>query len=597
MGFVKNCFILQIACLVVYAAFCSPSDAGVGHYRFVVREAHYKRLCSSKKMLTVNKQFPGPTIYARKGDTIYVKVINKSKFNITIHWHGVKQPRNPWHDGPNYITQCSIMPKKSFLYKIILSTEEGTIWWHAHSAWARATVHGAFIIYPKKGTEYPFPEPHAEIPIVISEWWKMEIKDVLSLLYQTGGDPNTSDAYTINGQPGDLYPCSKKGTFKALVKYGKTYLLRIVNAGMNELHFFAIAKHPITVVGIDGSYTKPFTNDFIVIGPGQSVDALFHANQHPGRYYMAARPYSSSADVPFDNTTTTAIIQYKCKDTAEDINDTNTTESEELASYHGPPPLLPKLPYYNDTRSFLYFAQSLRSLASTEHPCDLPLEINTKLVTTLSVNAVTCEANNTCQGPNGTRFAASMNNISFTPPSKDILEAYYYQVEGIFTKDFPRFPPLVFNFTADYLPLEYEIPQPGTRVLVLKYNSTVEMVFQGTNVVGGIDHPMHLHGYSFYVVGTGLGNYNPVRDPLTFNLVDPPLRNTVIVPINGWSVIRFRANNPGVWFMHCHLERHLTWGMDTVVIVKNGGSWKTSILPPPDYMPPCSSEDYSRRTP
>ena len=28
----------------------------------------------------------------------------------------------------------------------------------------------------------------------------------------TGGEPQISDAYTINGQPGDLYPCSKPGT-------------------------------------------------------------------------------------------------------------------------------------------------------------------------------------------------------------------------------------------------------------------------------------------------------------------------------------------------------------------------------------------------
>jgi len=27
----------------------------------------------------------------------------------------------------------------------------------------------------------------------------------------------------------------------------------------------------------------------------------------------------------------------------------------------------------------------------------------------------------------------------------------------------------------------------------------------------------HLHGHSFYVVGQGLGNYNPVTDPLNFN--------------------------------------------------------------------------------
>uniref|UniRef100_A0A7N0SXQ3 Laccase n=1 Tax=Kalanchoe fedtschenkoi TaxID=63787 RepID=A0A7N0SXQ3_KALFE len=316
------------------------------------------------------------------------------------------------------------------------------------------------------------------------------------------------------------------------------------------------------------------------------MDALIHTNQKPGRYYMAARAYSSG-NVSFDNTTTTAIIQYRSGHSTENCNET-VTDSD------GPAPLLPQLPDYNDTRAFLYFVQSLRSLASHEHPCDLPQEIDTNLVATLSVNAYICGANNTCEGPNGTRFAASMNNISFNVPSVDILEAYYYQAERVFTQDFPPFPPLVFNFTAEYLPLEYEIPQPGTRVLALRYNSTVEMVFQGTNVVGGIDHPMHLHGYNFYIVGSGLGNFNPVRDPLTYNLVDPPQRNTVIVPINGWTAIRFRANNPGVWFMHCHLERHMTWGMDTVILVKNGGTRKTSILPPPDYMPPCTSDDYFR---
>ncbi|CAH2073665.1 unnamed protein product, partial [Thlaspi arvense] len=42
---------------------------------------------------------------------------------------------------------------------------------------------------------------------------------------------------------------------------------------------------------------------------------------------------------------------------------------------------------------------------------------------------------------------------------------------------------------------------------------------------------------------------------LNFNLVDPPLRNTVSVPVNGWAVIRIVADNPGVWLMHCQLSR------------------------------------------
>jgi len=36
----------------------------------------------------------------------------------------------------------------------------------------------------------------------------MEIPNVAN---KTGGEPTLSNAYTINGQPGYLYPCSKKG--------------------------------------------------------------------------------------------------------------------------------------------------------------------------------------------------------------------------------------------------------------------------------------------------------------------------------------------------------------------------------------------------
>jgi laccase len=139
-----------------------------------------------------------------------------------------------------------------------------------------------------------------------------------------------------------------------------------------------------------------------------------------------------------------------------------------------------------------------------------------------------------------------MNNISFQSPNIDILEAYYYHIHGVFKKGFPSFPPYIFNFTADSLPLNLQTPKRRTKVKVLKYGSTVELVFQGTNLIAGLDHPMHLHGYSFHVVGYGFGNFNKSKDPMNYNLVDPPLVNTVTVPKNGWAAIRFIATNPGM---------------------------------------------------
>ncbi|GLU06898.1 hypothetical protein SLE2022_238830 [Rubroshorea leprosula] len=77
----------------------------------------------------------------------------------------------------------------------------------------------------------------------------------------------------------------------------------------------------------------------------------------------------------------------------------------------------------------------------------------------------------------------------------------------------------------------------ATEVKKLEYNSTVELVFQRTNLLRGSNHPMHLHGFSFYVVGAVLGDFDNEIDPLKHNLVDPPLSNTIIVPVNGWLAI------------------------------------------------------------
>jgi hypothetical protein len=46
---------------------------------------------------------------------------------------------------------------------------------------------------------------------VSGEWWNVDTEAVISQAMQTGGGPNVSDAYTINGLPGPLYNCSAKG--------------------------------------------------------------------------------------------------------------------------------------------------------------------------------------------------------------------------------------------------------------------------------------------------------------------------------------------------------------------------------------------------
>jgi laccase len=110
-------------------------------------------------------------------------------------------------------------------------------------------------------------------------------------------------------------------------------------------------------------------------------------------------------------------------------------------------------------------------------------------------------------------------------------------------------PPYYFNFTGD-VGNNTIYPSLGTKALIVNYNDVVEIVYQGTNVGAAENHPMHLHGYSFYVVGTGSGNFNSKTDPKSYNLIDPPEVNTVGVPKNGWVTIRFIADNPGTFSIH-----------------------------------------------
>ncbi|XP_038883316.1 laccase-11 [Benincasa hispida] len=563
MAILKHGSHLGLLFLLTFFAGSLPflAESAVKQYQFDIQVKNVSRLCNAKPIVMVNGMFPGPTIYVREGDRVLINVTNHAQYNMSIHWHGLKQQRNGWADGPAYITQCPIKTGNSYTYDITVTGQRGTLWWHAHILWLRATVYGAFVIMPKLGTPFPFPQPYLEANIVLGEWWNSDVETLVNQANKLGLPPQASDAHTINGKPGPLFPCSDKHTYALEVESGKTYLLRIINAALNDELFFAIASHSLTVVEIDAVYTKPFTTTAILIAPGQTTNVLVKADQAPGRYFMAARPFMD-APIPVDNKTVTAILQYK-----------------------GIPttilPSLPTLPLPNDTNFALSYNNKLRSLNTPLFPANVPIKIDRHLFYTIGLGANPCAS---CL--NGTQLTASLNNITFVMPKTGLLQAHYFNIPGVFTADFPDRPAVPFNYTG--VPLTANLGTTlGTRLSKLAFNSTVELVLQDTNMLTVESHPFHLHGYNFFVVGTGIGNFDPKNDPLKYNLIDPPERNTVGVPTGGWAAIRFRADNPGVWFMHCHLELHTMWGLKMAFVVENGKSAEESILPPPVDLPPC----------
>ncbi|GLT79186.1 hypothetical protein SLA2020_506830 [Shorea laevis] len=574
MGWFLRAVCAALCALWIMPALGLAKHAGITrHYKFNIKMQNVTRLCQTKSIVTVNGQFPGPRIIAREGDRLLIKVVNQVQYNVTIHWHGIRQLRSGWADGPAYITQCPIQTGQAYVYNFTITGQRGTLFWHAHISWLRVTVYGPIVILPRRHSSYPFPQPFKEAPILFGEWWKADTETIINQAMQTGGAPNISDAYTINGLPGPSYNCSAKDTFKLKVKPGKTYLLRLINAALNDELFFSIANHTLTVVETDAVYVKPFKTHIVLITPGQTTNVLLKAKSKvpKSNFAMAARPYATGP-ASFDNTTTIGILEYE-------KSSSSSKNSQNLQL------LKPALPKFNDSTYALKFSKQIRSLATAKFPAKVPKKVDRQFFFTVGLGILPCSQNQTCSN-NNTRAAAGVNNVSFVQPNIALLQAHFFnQSKGVYTTDFPTNPPFKFNYTGT--PPKNIMLNSGTKVVVLPFNTSVELVMQDTSILGAESHPLHLHGFNFFVVGMGVGNYDPKKDPANFNLIDPAERNTVGVPAGGWVAIRFLADNPGVWFMHCHLEVHTSWGLKMAWVVNDGKGRKQKLLPPPSDLPKC----------
>lgn len=320
------------------------------------------------------------------------------------------------------------------------------------------------------------------------------------------------------------------GTYRLKVQANSTYLLRIINAGVNTPLFFKVAGHTFTVVAADASYTTPYKTDLIVVAPGQTVDALMLSDARPSRrYYMVASPYQSALpNLGFSETMATGIVEY--------------AGAPRMARRR---PLMARMPPFTSKSTAHRFFSNLTALVLPGRPT-VPLTVDTSMFVTIGLGSAVCRPEQTrCDG-NQTVFAASMNNASFVlPTGMSLLEAHYRNVTGVYTRDFPDKPSFEFDYTKPPSDLD-DLTTKSTKVKTVAYNSTVEMVLQNTALVARESHPMHLHGHNFFVVAQGFGNFDNNTAVKRYNLVNPQERNTLAVPPGGWAVIRFVANNPGI---------------------------------------------------
>jgi iron transport multicopper oxidase len=140
----------------------------------------------------------------------------------------------------------------------------------------------------------------------------------------------------------------------------------------------------------------------------------------------------------------------------------------------------------------------------------------------------------------------------------------------------PKVPTLYTVMSSGNLSTNSEIYGEYTHPMVLEHNEIVDIVLNNGDPGS---HPFHLHGHNFQLIhrepsyGKHFYDYEDASTPLAYDASNhaafpkyPARRDTFVLPPQGNFVIRFVADNPGVWLFHCHIDWHLVQGLAMVMI-------------------------------
>ena len=84
---------------------------------------------------------------------------------------------------------------------------------------------------------------------------------------------------------------------------------------------------------------------------------------------------------------------------------------------------------------------------------------------------------------------------------------------------------------------------------------------------------IHLHGHDFAILEQAYTKtFN--TSTLALKLDNPPRRDVVLVPRDGYVVMAFKADNPGAWLVHCHIAFHITQGLGMQVLERQSDANK-----------------------
>jgi iron transport multicopper oxidase len=283
----------------------------------------------------------------------------------------------------------------------------------------------------------------------------------------------------------------------------------------------------MTIVEVDGVYTKPQEVDSIYIATAQRYSVLLKTKGDASANYaitasMDTNGFDSTPDYVVQNVTAALIYN-------------------ELMAYPAPVAPVAEINLFDDFNLVPYDEQPLLSGAP-----DVSF--------TLDLNFFQQDDQN----------RAGFNNIT-------------YIAQGV--------PTLATVLTTGKAASNASIYGVNTNAMIADYGQLVEVVVNNYDTGA---HVMHIHGHAPQLVARVSGE---VDDNKTITLQEtyngdsssfpktPIRRDSWVLAAAGYTVIRFIADNPGVWTIHCHMEWHVDAGL-TATIIEAPTQLQAQTFPP-----------------
>ncbi|KAK0625023.1 Cupredoxin [Bombardia bombarda] len=451
----------------------------------------------------INGRWPCPPLIVSIGDTVRINVVNRlGNESTAIHFHGIFQNNTNYADGAAMVTQCPIPPGASFTYEFKIS-QSGTYWYHAHIGGQYIDgLRGPLIVGDPKA---PYARPNQEIILALTDLYHNEAPSLIHTYLSakntqsTGGAEPVPDSSLIN-----------EGQFlKINIQPGQTYLFRVLNMGAMAAQYLEFDGHDMTIVEVDGVYTKPMNVRQLFVGVAQRYSVLVKAKT------------ATDQNFAFVATMNTEMFDLAITPPGQRPLSTNGWL---VYNWNKPLPkpfdLASRIKPWDDTKLVPYDQMPI-----LKNPT-----INIELAADFAANSW-----------GSTR--ATFNGITYLPPKVPTLYTALSAPSPLLSN------PTIYGTT--------------TNPSILPFNAIVELTILNHDTRA---HPFHLHGHNFQVISRGEGDPAVNFPGLYKDPAVPMRRDTLIVYGGSAATVRFVADNPGVQLFHCHTEWHVEAGMTATFV-------------------------------